>query len=211
MIFNQLLDGLAANGSAILLSSHALTEVEARTDRLLILFGGKMVATGSLPDLRREVALPVAVHISAINGYDADILSNSPNAIRINGALNFICTQDDKLATLAAVAAMKIAFPTSTLSYPVLKTFTVISAGGMANDHPHSCHRNHRSTHCAMGGRCGQAVGTYIHFRHSTCGSLRRGGDYRSCFRPNTGGWVRSIMAVDVDLNISWATFFRIG
>lgn len=50
--FYQFLDGLAADGSAILLSSHALTKVEARTDRLLILFGGKMVATGSLPDLR---------------------------------------------------------------------------------------------------------------------------------------------------------------
>ena len=105
--FYQLLDGLAADGSAILLSSHALTKVEARTDRLLILFGGKMVATGSLPDLRPELALPVAMHISAINGYDADILSISPNAIRINGALHLICTQDDKLATLAAVAAMK--------------------------------------------------------------------------------------------------------
>jgi Cu-processing system ATP-binding protein len=49
----------------------------------------------------------VAVHISAINGYDADILSISPNAIRINGALHLNCIQDDKLATLAAVAAMK--------------------------------------------------------------------------------------------------------
>ena len=50
--FYQLLDGLSAYGSAILRSSHAMTELEARTDRLLILFGGKMVATGSLPDLR---------------------------------------------------------------------------------------------------------------------------------------------------------------
>jgi Cu-processing system ATP-binding protein len=105
--FYELLDGLAADGAAILLSSHALTEVEARTDRLLILSGGKMVATGSLPDLRREAALPVAMHISAINGYDTDILAALPNAIRVNGALHLTCTQGEKLATLADIAAMK--------------------------------------------------------------------------------------------------------
>ena len=105
--FYELLDGLAAEGAAILLSSHALTEVEARTDRLLILSGGQMVATGSLPELRREAALPVAMHITAINGYDADILGALPNAIRVGNALHLSCTQDDKLATLAQVAAFK--------------------------------------------------------------------------------------------------------
>ncbi len=105
--FYDLLDRLAADGAAILLSSHALTEVEARTDRLLILSGGRLVAEGTLPELRREAALPVAMHITALNGYDADILSALPNAIRVNGALHVTCTQDDKLATLAHVATLK--------------------------------------------------------------------------------------------------------
>lgn len=105
--FYELLDGLAADGAAILLSSHALTEVEARTDRLLILSGGRMVAEGSLPELRREAALPVAMHITAINGYDTDILAALPNAIRVGGALHITCTQDDKLATLAQIAGLK--------------------------------------------------------------------------------------------------------
>ncbi|MCX7567753.1 ABC transporter ATP-binding protein [Sulfitobacter sp. F26169L] len=105
--FYQLLDGLAAEGAAILLSSHALTEVEARTDRLLILSGGKMVATGSLTDLRREAALPVAMHITAINGYDADVLSVLPDAIRVGSALHLTCTQEEKLGTLALVAGLK--------------------------------------------------------------------------------------------------------
>lgn len=105
--FYELLDALAAEGAAILLSSHALTEVEARTDRLLILSGGQMVATGSLPDLRREAALPVAMHITAINGYDTDILDALPNAIRVGAALHLSCTQEEKLATLAQVSAFK--------------------------------------------------------------------------------------------------------
>ncbi|WP_417607741.1 ATP-binding cassette domain-containing protein [Primorskyibacter flagellatus] len=105
--FYELLDGLAAEGAAILLSSHALTEVEARTDRLLILSGGRMVAEGSLHDLRREAALPVSMHITAINGYDTDILAALPDAIRVGGNLHVSCAQDKKLQTLAQVAALK--------------------------------------------------------------------------------------------------------
>ncbi|MDF1671555.1 MAG: ABC transporter ATP-binding protein [Roseovarius sp.] len=105
--FYELLDGLAAEGAAILLSSHALTEVEARTDRLLILSEGRMVAEGSLQDLRREAALPVSMHITAINGYDTDILAALPNAIQVGDDLHVTCSQDDKLQTLAHVAALK--------------------------------------------------------------------------------------------------------
>ncbi|MBU2934651.1 MULTISPECIES: ABC transporter ATP-binding protein [Pacificibacter] len=105
--FYALLDRLAAEGAAILLSSHALTEVEARTDRLLILSGGQMVATGSLPDLRREAALPVAMHVTARKGYDADILAALPNAIRVGGALHLTCSQEDKLGTLAQISGLK--------------------------------------------------------------------------------------------------------
>lgn len=47
--FYALLDDLAAHGASILLSSHALTEVEARTDRIVILSKGRLVAEGSLP------------------------------------------------------------------------------------------------------------------------------------------------------------------
>jgi len=105
--FYALLDGLAANGTAILLSSHALTEVEARTDRLLILSGGQMVATGSLPELRREAALPVAMRMTALNGYSTDILAALPDAIRAGNALHLTCTQDEKLATIARIATLK--------------------------------------------------------------------------------------------------------
>lgn len=105
--FYELLDGLAAEGAAILLSSHALTEVEARTDRLLILSGGTMVAEGSLHDLRREAALPVSMQITAINGYDTEILAALPGAIRVGGTLQLDCAQEDKLGTLAQVAALK--------------------------------------------------------------------------------------------------------
>ena len=105
--FYELLDGLAADGAAILLSSHALTEVEARTDKLFILSGGKMVASGSLPELRREAALPISMQITALNGYDSDLMTAFPGAIRVGDGLHLTCTQDQKLATLAGISALK--------------------------------------------------------------------------------------------------------
>ncbi len=105
--FYDLLDGLAAEGAAILLSSHALTEVEARTDRLLILSGGRLVAQGALAELRREAALPVALHVTPQNGYVSDIAAALPGAIRVGEALHLTCTQDDKLAVLGRIAALQ--------------------------------------------------------------------------------------------------------
>lgn len=105
--FYELLDGLTAEGAAILLSSHALTEVEARTDRLLILSNGRMVAEGSLPELRREAALPVTLHVTALNGYAPDLMRAFPEAVRTDHGLHLTCAQQDKLATLARISDMR--------------------------------------------------------------------------------------------------------
>jgi Cu-processing system ATP-binding protein len=101
--FYALLDGLAAEGAAILLSSHALTEVEARTDRILILSQGRMVASGTLADLRRMAALPVSLHVTARNGYASEIAAALPGAIRAEGDVRLNCAQDEKLGLLARI------------------------------------------------------------------------------------------------------------
>ena len=103
--FYALLDHMAAEGTAILLSSHALTEVEARTDRILILSGGRMMAEGSMADLRRAADLPVQVHLTAVNGYAGEIAEALPGCIRVGGDLRVSCAQAEKLALLARVAA----------------------------------------------------------------------------------------------------------
>ncbi len=101
--FYALLDGLAAEGASILLSSHALTEVEARTDRILILSQGRMVASGTLADLRRMAALPVSLHVTARNGYASEIAAALPGAIRAEGDVRLDCAQDEKLGLLARI------------------------------------------------------------------------------------------------------------
>ncbi|MCB1400779.1 MAG: ABC transporter ATP-binding protein, partial [Rhodobacteraceae bacterium] len=89
--FYALLDDLAAEGASILLSSHALTEVEARTDRILILSKGRLVAEGGLGELRRQADLPVTMHVMARNGYATEIARRLPGAIQLDTRLQISC------------------------------------------------------------------------------------------------------------------------
>lgn len=102
--FYELLDGLAADGASILLSSHALTEVEARTDRILILSGGILVAEGSLGDLRRRAALPVTFHVTPQQGAMAEVALALPEATASSETLTLTCQQDHKLRLLARIS-----------------------------------------------------------------------------------------------------------
>ena len=104
--FYALLDGLAADGASILLSSHALTEVEARTDRILILSKGRMVAQGTLSDLRREAALPVMLQVAPREGSEAEVAAALPGATRDGSTLTLACAQGEKLAALARIVGL---------------------------------------------------------------------------------------------------------
>lgn len=104
--FYALIDNLAANGAAVLLSSHALTEVEARTDRIAILSEGQLVANGALTALRQEANLPVEMHITPNNGYLPDIAALLPGSIRVGEGLRVTCAQEDKLGTLAKITEL---------------------------------------------------------------------------------------------------------
>lgn len=104
--FYALLDDLAADGASILLSSHALTEVEARTDRIVILSSGTLVAQGALADLRREAALPVVMHLFPRPGAEAEVAAALPEARPEAAGLTLRCAQSDKLPTLARIAGL---------------------------------------------------------------------------------------------------------
>lgn len=105
--FYDFLDGLAAEGTAILLSSHVLTEVEARTDRILILSGGELVAEGTLADLRARAALPVSLLVRPACGHEPSLAAAFPEAVASgDGLLRLSCAQADKLPLLARISAL---------------------------------------------------------------------------------------------------------
>ena len=59
--FFEIIRGLTEAGTTVILSSHILTELEARTDLAAIMRDGRLVAFGDLESLRQEAGLPVTV------------------------------------------------------------------------------------------------------------------------------------------------------
>ena len=68
--FYRILDELRAQGTAILLSSHALAELADQADRIVIMKSGVKTADGDLHTLRRDAGLPTRLRawfVDAIN------------------------------------------------------------------------------------------------------------------------------------------------
>lgn len=61
--FYAIVAARAAEGATVLLASHALTELEGRADRVVIVNRGVKIADGTLDDLRALACLPVRVRV----------------------------------------------------------------------------------------------------------------------------------------------------
>lgn len=61
--FYDLLQAMRAAGATILMSSHALTELESQVDRVIIADHGRVIADGSIEALRAIAKLPVRLRL----------------------------------------------------------------------------------------------------------------------------------------------------
>ena len=73
--FYEIVEELRGRGATLLLSSHALTELEERAGRVIIMNRGIKVADGTLDELRRIARLPTRIRLKVT---DAG-LANVPN------------------------------------------------------------------------------------------------------------------------------------
>lgn len=104
--FYAVLDDLAREGTAILHSSHALTEVEARTDRIAILSRGRLVANDTLAALRQAARLPIQIHLVARSG-EQDIVADRLGGKKANGRrVELTCAPETKLESLSAISGL---------------------------------------------------------------------------------------------------------
>ena len=62
--FYEIVQELRDSGATVVLSSHALTELEERADRVIIMNRGVMVANGSIEALRRIARLPTRIRLT---------------------------------------------------------------------------------------------------------------------------------------------------
>ena len=102
--FYDIVDDLAAGGTAVMLSSHALTELETRTDRIAIMSKGQLLADSNLSALRQSARLPISVHVTTTNDA-ADRVADELGGKRINGrSVMLTCSQADKVSVLGQIS-----------------------------------------------------------------------------------------------------------
>ncbi|WP_299848728.1 ABC transporter ATP-binding protein [uncultured Roseovarius sp.] len=115
------IDEMAANGTALLIASHALTELEARTDRIAIMRGGKLVADDTLAQLTRKASLPIRISLTAEDGA-ADHVQAELGGHRVNGcSVEIFCTAEDKMDHLARITGLGSAVRNVEIAPPSLE------------------------------------------------------------------------------------------
>jgi Cu-processing system ATP-binding protein len=106
--FYEIVEELRAGGATVLLSSHALTELEDKVGRVVIMHRGVKAADGTLDELRRLARLPTKIRLTLA---DADVASVArwlgplDRWRRIDGNVVELDAQpDEKLALLRRIA-----------------------------------------------------------------------------------------------------------
>ena len=107
--FHATLGDLAGQGTAIVLSSHVLTEVEAGTDRIAIMRRGRLAACGTADALKREAGLAVTIRVAVGPGGSARLAQalEGRAAERINDhALELRCAAGEKRALVERILGL---------------------------------------------------------------------------------------------------------
>lgn len=98
--FFEIIRQLTAIGTTVIISSHILTELEARTDLVAILRDGRLAAFGDLDTLRRDAGLPVTVRARG----DAKAIAR-----RLNGAFTKTILPDERAIDIDCSITQKMA------------------------------------------------------------------------------------------------------
>ncbi len=109
--FYQILVGLKEEGVTIVMTSHILREIQDRVDRLGIIAGGKLLAIGTVKDLKKELALKCTISLTIRSGREEIERLASGHGGRDfsfkEGVLVFSCSQEDKMDVIKAVMERK--------------------------------------------------------------------------------------------------------
>lgn len=102
--FYEIVQELRGSGATVLLSSHALTELEERAGRVIIMNRGVKVADGTLDELRRIARLPTRIRIRVAESGLSDVpgwLAPVSGWRRVNGhILEIDARPEDKIEIL---------------------------------------------------------------------------------------------------------------
>ncbi len=108
--FYRIVQQLRGQGVTIVISSHILTEIQQRVDRLAIMKNGTIQALGTVASLRAQLDLPLRIEVQlaaapdaalqqALAGLAADIVASADRTLEIH------CPRHAKMRVVAALAA----------------------------------------------------------------------------------------------------------
>jgi Cu-processing system ATP-binding protein len=107
-MFYDIVEELRHEGTTALISSHALSEIEARTDRVAIMKNGRLVACGTLDELRQAAALPVRIRVLVTPGEAsavAERISDGFTLHKVNDRrVDLSCIPGDKMMVVRRLA-----------------------------------------------------------------------------------------------------------
>ena len=105
--FYELIEGLHQAGTTSLISSHALSEVEARANRFIIMKSGVMIASGTLDELYLQAALPVSLKIAVAPGLASSVAERLGSEINISdisdASLSLTCFNGYKISLIRRI------------------------------------------------------------------------------------------------------------
>ncbi len=120
--FFAILSELRQGGTTVVLSSHILTELEARTELVAIMRQGRLAAWGSLPELRKAASLPIRIRLltpGAAQGV-AERLGGLDIAHVNDNTVELVCPLEDKMTVLRHLAGLGGAVTDLDLQLPSL-------------------------------------------------------------------------------------------
>jgi len=108
--FYRILGEQHGAGTTALVSSHALTEIEGRTDRIAIVKAGRLLVCGTLDELRARASLPVRIRLMVDPGTAAAVADGIGNGITLSKVndrtVDLHCLNGDKMTVVRRIGAL---------------------------------------------------------------------------------------------------------
>lgn len=108
----RIIDEEKRRGASVLISSHVLTELDERIDRVAILARGHMVAEGSIPFLRQNIGMKMQILLTS-DPYGCDrIVENFADRFKVERVsdrkITLNCAEEEKMPLLREIMALKL-------------------------------------------------------------------------------------------------------